>query len=307
MKERKNKIKVFIIIAIILLVVMFGITSINQDSSSVNKTVITESLEAEATKHDIIETLTAPGEVKSEKEETLKINTKYYYSTICAEENEKVKKGANLLKYSNGTYLKAPYDCVVTSYYVPTVGEICTDSHYIKISSIEDLYLDINIGEEELSQISVGQEVSIVVNYDESKTYTGTITKINETGTYENGNTTFAAIASLKNDNNLKLGMSATCTVTIDKKENCLCVPIEAVTIEENERYVMVKNEDGEEEKRVVETGASDANYVEITSGLSEGEKVVYETETIKVEQTEKSESKNPFSSLFGGPRGGRR
>ena len=127
-----------------------------------------------------------------------------------------------------------------------------------------------------------------------------------ETGTYDNGRTTFAAIASLNNDNNLKLGMSATCTVTIDKKENCLCVPISAVTINEDERYVIVKDENGEESKRTVETGVSDANYVEIISGLSEGEKVYYETQTIEVEQVEEKESKNPFSSLFrGGPKGG--
>lgn len=308
MKERKNKIKLLILSTVVLLITIYSVYSNKSNSSTTKKTIMTESIEAEATKQDIIETLTAPGEVKSEKEETLKLNTNYYYSTICAEENDKVKAGDNLLKYTNGTYLKAPYDCVVISYYVPKVNSVCTDSHYIKIASIEDLYMDINIGEEELSHISKGQDVSIVVNYDDSKIYSGSITKINETGEYNNGRTTFAAIASLKNDSNLKLGMSATCTVTIDKKENRLCIPIEAVTITEEERYVTVKNENGEEEKRIVETGSSDANYVEITSGLSEGDKVYYEIQTIKVEQTNEEESRNLFSSLFGKEqRGGRR
>ena len=121
------------------MVTIFGINSINQGSSGVNKTVITESVEAEAAKHDIIETLTAPGEVKSEKEETLKLNTKYYYSTICAEENEKVKKGANLLKYSNGTYLKALYDCVVISSDLPDEDEVCTTSNYVEVQSLHTL------------------------------------------------------------------------------------------------------------------------------------------------------------------------
>lgn len=308
MKERKNNIKLLVFVAVIILIAIYGVYSGKSNAVANTKIIKTESMEAEATKRDIIETLTAPGEVKSEKEETLKLNTSYYYSTICAEENEKIKAGANLLRYTNGTYLKAPYDCVITSYYVPKVNSICTDSHYIKISSIEDLYMDINIDEEELSQISVGQDVSIVVNYDESKVYSGSITKINETGTYSNGRTTFAAIASLKNDNNLKLGMSATCTVVIDKKENRLCVPIDSVTITSEERYVTVKNENGEEEKRTVETGSSDANYVEIISGLSEGEKVYYKIQTVEVEQIETQESKNPFSSLFGGgQKGGRR
>ena len=150
MKKRKSKKKILIVFVIIILIAVYSINSIKNDSSENNKKVITESVEAEVIKHDIIKTLTAPGEVKSEKEETLKLNTNYYYSTICAEENEKVKKGANLLKYSNGKYLNAPYDCVVTSYYVPKVGNKCTDSNYIKIFSLENLYMDINIGEEEL-------------------------------------------------------------------------------------------------------------------------------------------------------------
>ena len=301
----KRKFKLLIIIIILVILLAFGIYSNMSGSSTINKKVYTEELESTASLHDITQTLTAPGEVKSEKEETLKLNTNYYFLSMCAEENEIIKKGANILKYKNGKFLTAPYDCVITDYYVPKVNSICTDSNYINISSIQDLYMNINIGEEELKQISVGQEVSIIANYDETKVYNGKITKINETGTYSNGRTTFSAVASLKNDSYLKLGMSATCTITIDKKENLLCVPIEAINISDNERYVIIKNENNEEEKRVVETGASDANYVEITSGLSEGEKVYYKTQTVEIEKTEDSETKNPLSSIFGGPRRG--
>ena len=300
----KKKVKWIIIIVLIIISIFYVIYSNYTKSDGIIKTVITQENEAKAEKREIIQTLTAPGEVKSGKEEKLTLNTSYSYSTMCAEENEIIRKGSNILKYTNGKYIVAPYDCVITEYYVPKVNSKATSSHYINISSIEDLYMDINISEEELSKVSIGQDVSIVVNYDENKTYTGTITKINETGTYSNGNTTFAAIASLKNDNNLKLGMSATCTVVIEKYEDLLCVPIEAVTIDENERYVMVKTENGEE-KRVVETGKSDANYVEIKSGISEGETVTYKTQTTEVEIEEK-ETSNPLESLFG-RRGGMR
>ena len=301
----KKKIKIIIILILFVTSIGYIIYSNYNENDGVVKTITTQENETIAERRNIIQTLTAPGEVKSGKEEKLFLSTSYYYSTMCAEKNEVIRKGSNILKYTNGKYIVAPYDCVITEYYVPKVNTKATSSNYINISSIEDLYMDINISEEELSKVSVGQEVSIVVNYDENKTYTGTISKINETGTYSNGNTTFAAIASLKNDNNLKLGMSATCTVVIEKHEGLLCVPIEAVTIEDNERYVMVKAENGEE-KRVVETGKSDANYVEIKSGISEGETVLYKTQTTEVER-EETKSSNPLTTFLGRGRGGMR
>ena len=161
------------------MVTIFGINSINQGSSGVNKTVITESVEAEAAKHDIIETLTAPGEVKSEKEETLKLNTKYYYSTICAEENEKVKKGANLLKYSNGTYLKAPYDCVVISSDLPDEDEVCTTSNYVEVQSLHTLSMELNISETDINKVSIGDVVDITLTSG-GDVVEGNITSISE-------------------------------------------------------------------------------------------------------------------------------
>lgn len=222
---------------------------------------------------------------------------------MCAETEEYVKKGENLLKYTNGTYLTAPYDCVIMSYSVPTAKEICTSSNYVYVASLEDVYMDINISEEQINKISLGQEVEIVANYDDTKTYKGTITKINAIGTHSSGGTTFAAIASIENDETLKLGMSATCTVTIEKSENLPCLPIEAVQIEDNKKYVNKIDDNGNIEKIEIETGRSNANYVEITSGLSLGDKVQYDTTTVTTVETDEDEtsSKNIFSSLMGG------
>lgn len=232
--------------------------------------------------------------------EKITLNTSYYFLNMCVEEEEFVKEGGNLLKYTNGTYLTAPYDCVVMSYSVPTANSICTSSDYVYIASLEDLYMDINISEEQINKISIGQEVEITANYDESKIYKGTITKINAIGTHSSGATTFAAIASIENDDTLKLGMSATCTVTIEKSENLLCLPIEAILIENNEKFVNKIKEDGTIEKIQIETGKSNANYVEIKSGISLGDTVQYETTTVTNILEEESSSKNIFSSIMG-------
>lgn len=57
-----------------------------------------------------------------------------------------------------------------------------------------------------------------------------------------------------------------------------LVVGNDSIYTENGERYVYVLNEDGEQEKRVVELGAADENYSQVKDGLSEGELVYYQS-----------------------------
>lgn len=296
---RNLKIKKRVIVCITILMVLWISISKNQSQADTNKIIETNKKQAEVTQQTIMTTLTASGEVESSKFEKLYLNTNYSYLTLCADVNEQVKKGENLLKYTNGTYLTAPYDCVVISYSIPKAKSACTSNDYIYISSTEELNMNININEEQINHISVGQEVEIVVGYDEAKVYQGTISKINEIGIYESGITNFSAIASIKNDGNLRLGMSATCTIMIEKLENVIAVPIEAVRIENDKRYVNKITNNGIE-KVEIETGKANENYVQVLSGLSKGDKIEYETSTITVTQNdEQTQTKSLFN--FGG------
>ncbi|MBQ7411012.1 MAG: HlyD family efflux transporter periplasmic adaptor subunit [Clostridia bacterium] len=293
----KKKIFILLICIIVMVAIILIAVKSKEDTS---KIIETNEKTAEVSTQSIITTLTAPGEVQSANVEKLTLNTSYYYLTMCAEQDELVKEGENLLKYTNGTYVTAPYDCVITGYSVPEVKDICTSSNYIQISSVEDLYMDINIGEDKIDKVTSGQEVDIVVSYDETKEYKGTISKINAIGTRGNGATNFAAIASMKNDGNLKLGMSATCTITLDKHDELTCLPIESIIIEDEKKYVNLLNGDGTTTKTEVETGVADANYVQILSGLELGDEVKYETTTVTVlESEEEEDTENPLSSMF--------
>lgn len=166
----KNRIKFpkVIVITIIVFILTVGIF-LSQSSAEDNKIIEITKKEATVENRTITTTLTAAGEVKSALEEKLTLNTNYNYLNMCAEKNEMIKKGENLLKYTNGKYLIAPFDCVLLEYSVPKTKETCTESNYVLVASIEELYMDINIGEDQIGKIEVGQEVDIVANYDEQK------------------------------------------------------------------------------------------------------------------------------------------
>ena len=77
----------------------------------------------------------------------------------------------------------------------------------------------------------------------------------------------------------MKTGMNASATIVIEKKENIVTIPVNALQEKGNKVFVYTKkdsdgNLSGEQE---VTTGLSDGDTVEITEGLSEGDVVYYQ------------------------------
>lgn len=163
-----------------------------------------------------------------------------------------------------------------------------------------------NLNEESTKKIKTGQKVEIKIkNEDRTLIYKGKITGIESS--QENSNK--IAIVEFNFDDNVRENQEAECTVIIEEAKDVIALPIAAIKtrkIEGNEefntnnknqinttndtnsvnsvnnnskeeKYVIVVNDDGTTSEIVVKTGISDEYYVEIISGLSEGQKVQIE------------------------------
>lgn len=285
MKKKKNKL-VWVILA---LVAILGIiiylyispsSTATDDNSSSSSTV----KEVQVSNQTITKSISSSGEISSAQTETLSLNTSRYFKEILHEKNDSVKAGDNILQYSNGTYLTAPYDCVITEISVPDTGDICTSTNYVKIQSTESLNVTLNIDETEISTVKAGQEAEITISAYNNKKFTGTITKISDIGTYSSSGSTFAATVTFANDATVKIGMTGDCTVILEKAENVIAVPKEAIQTANNTKYVVVVESDGSTRNATVETGISNDAYTEIKSGLTGNE---------TIQMTESSSSSN--------------
>ncbi len=87
----------------------------------------------------------------------------------------------------------------------------------------------------------------------------------------------YSVSVKLINDGSLRLGMSANCTITVASRSNVLAVPVEAVLFDEDGKAYVNVCDGNELTKTFVTTGESDAQYVEITEGLSEDDTVQVE------------------------------
>jgi len=99
------------------------------------------------------------------------------------------------------------------------------------------------------------------------------IARISPTIDVRNG--TFRATAFIDNDGgHIVPGMFARFTIAYEKHEDALVIPLDAVVEEDDETTVYVVS-NGEVTRRIVETGVSSDNQVEILSGLTEDEAIV--------------------------------
>ena len=113
--------------------------------------------------------------------------------------------------------------------------------------------------------------------------FTGTVDRISINGTTTNGFTTYPATILLEEYGGLNPGMNVSADIIVERTEGALSVPAAAV---QRGDTVLVPLEgclspDGtvadptKSEERAVTLGGSDGTYVEITSGLEEGETVL--------------------------------
>ena len=114
MKDKK------IIIILLLVIIFIGILIAYSSSNSSSNNL--------SNKNDIMQksstqTLKFTSEVKSASIEKIQPHTGYYLEETYVEENQYVEEGANIIKYTNGEYLVAPYDCYITELELPNTDE----------------------------------------------------------------------------------------------------------------------------------------------------------------------------------------
>lgn len=153
-------------------------------------------------------TISTTSQVLSSTNENINLHATYYFEEIYVEENQLVKKGNKILKYTNGTYLTAPYDLIITKINIPNKGEKCTNNHYITIESNNSLKVSIDVDETKINKLSIGESAKIKIT-STGKEIDGVITNISNTASKGKFNVTI----EFENVGDIKIGMTASVTI----------------------------------------------------------------------------------------------
>lgn len=137
--------------------------------------------------------------------------------------------------------------------------------------------LVVSVDESDIGSLSLGMEATVTVDVLNGEEYTAEITELCVTGSNEGGSSKYSVELTMDRAPNMLAGQSATATIKIFAKENVLRVPVSALS-ETGTQTVIYTGKSGDELKKpvAVTTGLSDGEYVEITSGLTEGQTYYY-------------------------------
>ncbi len=157
----------------------------------------------------------------------------------------------------------------------------------VHVVSNENLQVKGELSEYNLANLSVGQEVTFTSKVYQDKSWTGKISYISDYPK-NNGEAASAATAAAGGNSgskypytidvtsdigDLKQGFSV--SVEVKNKSKAILVPLTSIVTENDKNYVWVLDEQKKAKKVEVSLGNADADNQEITSGLTNGVKVI--------------------------------
>ena len=212
---------------------------------------------------------------------------------------------------ANETIITAPISGVVVGE-PKTAGTMAVQGSdnptvIMRIADLSKKQIKAKVDETDIGNIRIGQEATFTVDAFTDKKFTARVSKISQTDVTNSWDTSSSSSSTSSStsviyyyvtldvddpENLLLPAMTARVVINTADRNDALVVPLSTLKTDAAGSYVLVLQEDGTQETRYVETGIYSDEYVEILSGLSEGERVV-STYTAKVV---------PMSMQAGGP-----
>ena len=153
------------------------------------------------------------------------------------------------------------------------------------------LEMKLNVDELKIRSLEVGQEVDITADAVPGETYKGVISSILVAGTTANGSTSYPVTVRIDDMGELLPGMNATAKITTASVKNVLALPNAALV---RGSYVLVTKDSPSAANAEtsmtapdsyvyvkVTTGISDDDYIEVKSGLQEGDTIAYDNSSV--------------------------
>lgn len=194
------------------------------------------------------------------------------------------------------TKIRAPLDGTVVSVPVEegqTVNANQTTPTIIKIANLNDMEIDIQISEGDITKVKQGMPVDYTILSEPNTIFHATLDSIDpglttlSDGSYDKSSSSSSSSSSTSAvyyygksfvdnpDGKLRIGMMTQCTILVANAENVLLVPSIAINSNGGKHTIRILKNKDQVEKREIKIGITDGVYTEVLSGVSEGEEVI--------------------------------
>ncbi|MBO4557285.1 MAG: efflux RND transporter periplasmic adaptor subunit [Bacteroidales bacterium] len=183
------------------------------------------------------------------------------------------------------TLVYSPIDGILTSLRVEPGERVVGTStmagtEMMTIADLGRMELVVDIGENDICNIQVGDEAEIKPDASPSSVLKGRVEKIavcSSSAAGMSATTDFEVRISIDNQDIIKLlpGMSASVLIYTGSKNDILTIPLQAVFVKDGQETVWTVDGQQKVHATAVSCGLQDFGKVEVTGGLSEGDRIV--------------------------------
>lgn len=213
-----------------------------------------------------------------------------YLDSITSYETAKLQHevaGATLSKAREElakTQIRAPHDGMVSDLdvYVGNVisgaGSFSNGTTLMKVNDMANLRVEADLNEIEVNKIGMDSEATLTFDSLPDTTVKGKVDYLSAFGVQDSSTSTLykfpVRVRFQAGERLIRPGISSNISILVSRAENVVSVPASAVFIEDDSRYVFLKLGEHRFERRGVEIGIGNLNFIEIKKGLNEGDEV---------------------------------
>lgn len=158
----------------------------------------------------------------------------------------------------------------------------------VSLPDLSKMQVATNVNEVDVSKVQKGQSVRLKLDAFPDQEFQGTVASVAKIGQQRDRSSsvkTFEVIVDIEGtDPILKPGMTTSSEIMMETIPEAIYIPLESV-FQKNGKTVVYKMDGSSPKEQEVEVGVKNSNYVIITTGLKEGEKVTLRDPTLKQEE----------------------
>lgn len=186
---------------------------------------------------------------------------------------DRLESYKNLQLQLNWTQIRALSEGYITERLIEMGDRVNANQQVYTIEDFKPLLLRVSVPTSDAIKLKIGMPAEVMTEIFKGTVFKGDVKLINPRIDVQTG-TVKVTVEVLDESLSLRPGMFVEVRIAIGMKENVLVIPRKAILYKQNKTFVFVLSHNQVSQREVL-LGLLEEDYVEVTSGLEEGEVIV--------------------------------
>ncbi|MBQ2731426.1 MAG: efflux RND transporter periplasmic adaptor subunit [Opitutales bacterium] len=182
------------------------------------------------------------------------------------------------------TQIRAPHDGMVSNLdvfvgnVISGAGSFSNGTTLMKINDMKNLRVEADLNEIEVNKIGLNSDAELSFDSLPGTSFVGKVDYLSPFGVQDSATSTLykfpVRVKFQAGTQLIRPGISSNISILVSRAENAVSVPASAIFLEDDRRFVFVKLGEHRFERRYVEIGVGNLNFIEIKNGIAEGDEI---------------------------------